>query len=165
MKLYEIKNAMVDTLDIFLESEETEMDLDNREYIMDYLKEELEGKSSNIIKYIKNIELEASIVKSEIDRLLELKKKRENKIDSLKGYLKNILITLDIKKIHTEIGDYALRKSSSIEILDVEKIPKKFLEIKKTIHPDKRAISSYLKNGGKNLKGAKLIETYNLQIG
>ena len=58
MKLYEIKNGMIDTLDIFLESEQTEIDGKNYEYVMTYLKEELKGKCSDLIKYIRNLELE-----------------------------------------------------------------------------------------------------------
>ena len=44
MKAYEIKNAMIDTLDIFLESNQDEMDKENYNNVMEYLREELESK-------------------------------------------------------------------------------------------------------------------------
>lgn len=67
MKAYEIKNAMIDTLDIFLESNQDEMDKENYDDVMEYLREELESKSSNIVRYIRNLELENIVAKTEID--------------------------------------------------------------------------------------------------
>lgn len=49
---------MIDTLDIFLELDQNESDKESYQYIMEFLKEELKNKSSNIIKYIRNISLE-----------------------------------------------------------------------------------------------------------
>lgn len=73
MKAYEIKNAMIDTLDIFLESNQDEMDKENYDDVMEYLREELES----IVRYIRNLELENIVAKAEMDRLEELKKSRE----------------------------------------------------------------------------------------
>ena len=92
MKLYEIKNGMIDTLDIFLESEQTEMDRENYNDIMEYLKEELKSKSSDLIKYIRNLELENTVTKLEIERLEDLKKGKEKKIKSIKSYIKGCLL-------------------------------------------------------------------------
>ncbi|MGL4955321.1 MAG: hypothetical protein ACRC4Y_07610 [Cetobacterium sp.] len=69
MKAYEIMNGMIDTLDIFLESEQSEGDKENYEFVMKFLKEELQSKSSNIIKYIRNISLEVEVLSQEEDRL------------------------------------------------------------------------------------------------
>lgn len=75
MKAYEIVNGMIDTLDIFLESE-AEVYLD----VMTFLKEELKNKSSNILKYIRNLELESKLAKEEADRLQKVSKVKANKI-------------------------------------------------------------------------------------
>lgn len=163
MKLYELKNAMLDTLDIFLESEQKEIDKENYELVMEYLKGELEGKGSNTMKYIRNLMSEVNTVKEEVERLDKLRKQKENKVETLKNYVKNILISLDTVKVETELGAYSLRKSSSIEILNIEEIPRKFVEIKKTKIPDKRAIAEYFKKG-KEIKGARVLEGYSLQI-
>ena len=124
MKAYEIKNAMIDTLDIFLESNQDSMDKENYSDVMEYLKEELESKSSNIVKYIRNLELENIVAKSEIERLEEIRKLREKKIASLKGYIKGILLELNKKKIETDLGNLSLRKTTSVEIVDLSIIPK-----------------------------------------
>lgn len=95
MKAYEIVNGMIDTLDIFLESDQNESDRENYNYIMEFLQEELENKSSNIIKYIRNISLEVEILSQEEDRLEKLRKQKEKKVNSLKKYLTDILLNLD----------------------------------------------------------------------
>ena len=81
MKAYEIVDGMIDTLDIYLESEQTEEDKENYEYIMKVLTKELENKSSNILKYIRNLTLEVNMLSQEEERLEKLRKTKENKID------------------------------------------------------------------------------------
>lgn len=163
MKAYEIKNAMIDTLDIFLESNQDSMDKENYNDVMEYLKEELESKSSNIVKYIRNLELENIVAKSEIERLEKIRKLREKKIASLKGYIKGILLELNKKKIETDLGNLSLRKTTSVEIVDLSMIPKEYLVIKEEKAPLKNLIKDSLK---KNIavNGAVLKEDYSLQI-
>jgi hypothetical protein len=163
MKLYEIKNGMIDTLDIFLEGEQTEVDRENYNYIMDYLKEELKSKSSELIKYIRNLELENTVTKLEIERLEDLKKGKEKKIKSVKNYIKGILIDLDKKKVETELGNLSLRKTTSVEITDISKIPREYLVVKEEVTPSKKLIGDSLK---KNIliDGAILKEDYSVLI-
>ena len=163
MKLYEIRNGMIDTLDIFLESEQTEMDRENYNDIMEYLKEELKSKSSDLIKYIRNLELENTVTKLEIERLEDLKKGKEKKIKSIKNYIKGILLDLDKKKVETELGNLSLRKTTSVEITDITKIPKEYLVVKEEVTPSKKLIGDSLK---KNIliDGAVLKEDYSILI-
>ncbi|WP_294708725.1 siphovirus Gp157 family protein [uncultured Fusobacterium sp.] len=163
MKLYEIKNGMIDTLDIFLEGEQTEVDRENYNYIMDYLKEELKSKSSDLIKYIRNLELENTVTKLEIERLEDLKKGKEKKIKSIKNYIKGILLDLDKKKVETELGNLSLRKTTSVEITDISKIPREYLVVKEEVTPSKKLIGDSLK---KNIliDGAVLKENYSVLI-
>ncbi|MDX8335114.1 siphovirus Gp157 family protein [Candidatus Cetobacterium colombiensis] len=163
MKAYEIVNGMMDTLDIFLESEQNEGDRENYEYIMEFLKEELESKSSNIIKYIRNVSLEVEVLSQEEDRLEKLRKQKEKKVNSLKKYLTDILLNLDKNKIETELGNLGLRKSVSVAIDNLDLIPKKYIQKKIELVPDKRLLSEILKQG-KNIKGVHLEDKYSLQI-
>ena len=163
MKAYEIVNGMIDTLDIFLESDQNESDKENYNYIMEFLKEELENKSSNIIKYIRNISLEVEILSQEEDRLEKLRKQKEKKVNSLKKYLTDILLNLDRNKIETELGNLGLRKSVSVAIDNLDLIPKKYIQKKIELVPDKRTLSELLKQG-KNIKGVHLEDKYSLQI-
>ena len=163
MKLYEIRNGMIDTLDIFLESEQTEMDRENYNDIMEYLKEELKSRSSDLIKYIRNLELENTVTKLEIERLEDLKKGKEKKIKSIKSYIKRILLDLDKKKVETELGNLSLRKTTSVEITDITKIPKEYLVVKEEVTPSKKLIGDSLK---KNIliDGVVLKEDYSVLI-
>lgn len=163
MKLYEIRNGMIDTLDIFLESEQTEMDRENYNDIMEYLKEELKSKSTDLIKYIRNLELENTVTKLEIERLEDLKKGKEKKIKSIKSYIKEILLDLDKKKVETELGNLSLRKTTSVEITDISKIPREYLVVKEEVTPSKKLIGDSLK---KNIfiDGAVLKEDYSILI-
>lgn len=163
MKAYEIVNGMIDTLDIFLESEQNEGDRENYEYIMEFLKDELQSKSSNIIKYIRNVSLEVEVLSQEEDRLEKLRKQKEKKVNSLKKYLIDILLNLDKNKIETELGNLGLRKSVSVAIDNLDLIPKKYIQKKIELVPDKRMLSELLKQG-KNIKGVHLEDKYSLQI-
>ena len=163
MQLYAIKNMMVDTLDIFLESEQEEIDKSFYTETMEFLKEELSHKSSNIIKYISNLDAEAQSIKVEIDRLSKAKKSREKKLESLKRYLISTMQYLEKTKIETDIGTYGIRKSTALKVLDMNKIPKEYLKVKKEISIDKRELTSYIK-AGEDIKGVVLVENYSLQI-
>ena len=163
MKLYEIKSAMVDTLDIFLESERDEMDQEFYQESMELLKSELNNKSSNIIKYVRNLDSEVIGIKDELERLTKAKKSRENKLKSLKDYLVNTMMVLDKTKIESDLGSYGLRKSHPLEILDMSKIPEEFIRRKEEVSVDKRALANYIKSGH-DIEGTALVERYSLQI-
>ena len=163
MKLYEIKDAMVDTLDIFLESEQEEIDRDFYSETMEYLKEELSNKSSGIIKYLSNLDAEALTIKCEIDRLTKAKKSRERKSESLKSYLVNTMQILEKTKIETDLGTYGIRKSTALKILDMNKIPQEYIRKKEELTVDKRGLTDFIKNG-EAVEGAALVENYSLHI-
>ena len=163
MKLYDIQEAMMETLDIFLESDQEEVDKELYNDTMGYLKEELGKKSSSIIKYLCNLRSETDSIKQEMERLLKAKKSRERKLESLKGYLINIMQSLEKSKIETDIGTYGLRKSKSIKILDQSKIPEEYLKRKEEVSVDKRGLTALLKSG-EVVEGVTLEENYSLQI-
>lgn len=163
MKAYEIMNGMIDTLDIFLESDQNESDKENYQYIMEFLKEELETKSNNIIKYIRNVTLEIEVLSQEEERLEKLRKQKEKKVNSLKKYLTDILLNLDKNKVETDLGNLGIRKSVSVAIDNLDLIPKKYIQKKIELVPDKRELSELLKQG-KTIKGVHLESKYTLQI-
>ena len=111
MKLYEIQQGMIDTLDIFLESDGSDLDQKNYSEIMLFLRDELKNKSSSLLKYIQDLQAKSKIAKEESDRLLELSRARLNKAERLKSYLVNTLQSLEMKKIETDLGSYGLRRS------------------------------------------------------
>ena len=163
MKAYEIIGAMEDTLDIFLESDGTEVDKETYDDVMEFLKEELNNKSSSILKYIRNLELDSKIAKDEADRLDKISKSKMNKVKKLKDFLLNIMQYLDKKQIETDLGSYGIRNSTKVDVYDMALLPSEFIRIKEEVTPDKEKIADYIKKNGE-LNGARIITGYSLQI-
>lgn len=163
MKLYEIKDDLVQTLDVLLEVEEDELAKENCIEMLEFLKEELKNKSDSILKYLRNLTLEKESVESELERLEKLKKSKDNKIKRLKDYMINIMIQLNEKKIETDIGSYGLRRSTKVDIIDEKLIPEDFIKIKTERSLDKIGIANYIKQYGE-MAGARIVESYSLQI-
>lgn len=162
LKLYEIQQGMIDTLDIFLESEGSDLDKENYGEIMLFLRDELKNKSSSLLKYIQDLQAQNISAKEEADRLQKLSKIRANKIERLKNYLVNTLQALEVKKIETDLGSYGLRKSSRVEV-DMSNLPEEFIRITEERKADKEKIKEYIKVNGE-LQGARIVDSYSLQI-
>ena len=153
---------MIDNLNIFLESEGTDLDQEVYEEIMVMLKEELSAKSSNILKYLNNIQADLEQIKIEKQRLDKVKKSKESKYNRLADYIISVMTSLDKAKIETEIGNYALRKSSKVEVIDEKLIPEEYFNIKIEKTVDKISLKEILKS--KDIPGVKLSMGFNLNI-
>ena len=163
MKLYEISQGMIDTLDIFLESDGNDLDKENYSEIMLFLKDELKNKSSSLLKYIQDLQAKSKIAKEEADRLLKLSKARLNKAERLKSYLVSTLQALEMKKIETDLGSYGLRRSPAVDVYDMAALPDEFIRVTEERKADKEKIKEYIKANGE-LKGARIVDNYSLQI-
>ena len=62
LKLYEISQGMIDTLDIFLESEGSDLDKENYSEIMLFLRDELKNKSSSLLQYIQDLQAKSCLL-------------------------------------------------------------------------------------------------------
>ena len=162
MQLYKIQEAMIDNLNIFLESEGSDLDQEVYEEIMVMLKEELSAKSSNILKYLNNIQADLEQIKIEKQRLDKVKKSKESKYNRLADYIISVMTSLDKAKIETDIGNYALRKSSKVEVIDEKLIPEEYFNIKIEKTVDKISLKEILKS--KDIPGVKLSMGFNLNI-
>jgi hypothetical protein len=152
MKLYEIT-------ELIKKSEELELTQDD----LELLEIELKEKSDNIIKYVQNLEGNINIIDTEIKRLQQIKQQEKNKLDNLKEYIKYCLNKMNVKKIDSTLGKITIRKSESLEVIDLEKIPGEFVTIKQTFQPDKTAIKKAIKEG-KEIEGAKVVIKENITI-
>ena len=164
MKIYEIQKGFFDTLDILLESDGNQEDIDTYNEVMTFLKEELQKKSSSILTYIQELQAKSKIAKEEADRLLKLSKSRANKAEKLKKYLTNVLQSLDVNKIETNLGSYILRKSYSVDVYDMSVLPEEFVRVTEERKADKEKIREYIKANGEIIKGARIVENYSLNI-
>ena len=162
MQLYKIQEAMIDNLNIFLESEGSDFDQEIYEEIMAILKVELISKSSNILKYLNNLQADLEQIKLEKQRLDKIKKSKESKYNKLSDYIISVMKNLDKAKIETDIGNYALRKSTKVEILDEKLIPEEYFNISIDKTVDKLTLKEVLKS--QEIPGVRLATGFNLNI-
>lgn len=131
---------------------------------------DLDTKIENIGCFIKNLESDIEAFKKEEDNLKKRRKTTENKIEGLKVYLNNYLTAVypnedDRRKWKFKTPKVVLgyRKSTTVEVPDLEKLDKDFIKIKTETSADKVAIKEAIKNG-KEVKGAFLKDNVNLSI-
>lgn len=117
-------------------------------------------KIENVALWVKNLKADISAYKAEKEAFAEREKQAKAKIESLSKWLIN---ALNGEKFSTSKVAVSFRKSEAVEILDENKIPKKFIRKKVETAPDKTAIKEAIKNGLK-VRGAELVENQNIQI-
>lgn len=158
MHLYEISNEYKKLFDELSEIEGVTQDI-----ISDTLSPitgEFNNKAIAVTSYFRNLEAEANAIKAAEKSMYERRKAIENKIESIKGYLKSQMISTGINKISCPYFSVTLAKSkNSVNILDSSKIPSEFIREKVIREPNKELI---LKTGG--CEGAEITEGYALRI-
>lgn len=159
--LFQITNEMQSIMNELIENDgELTPQL---EQMLTIAESNLNEKSSNYAYVIRSMEYDNDIIDSEIKRLQGLKKTRTIAIDRLKNALSNAMIICDINEITTPTTKISFRKSTTLEILDESKVPKKYKTNVVTTKIDKNQIKSDLK-AGKTINGVELVENKNLQI-
>lgn len=123
----------------------------------------LDEKVENIACYIKSLKSDIEAFKNEETILAKRRKVMENKVDGLNNYLSNFLQSKEIPKFSTPKCSVSFRKSKSVEVDDINKIPQEFTRVKTEISPDKKAIKDAILNGI-DINGAKLIEKTSMTI-
>lgn len=121
---------------------------------LDELYPKLEDKVQNIWLLLQDWDWNIEKIKTEIERLKKMKEVIENKSERLKNNVKFTMIKLDMEKVETPLIKASLRKSESLEIIDITKIPIEYI----TLEPktDKITIK-------KDLKEWKIIEWVELK--
>jgi len=122
---------------------------------------ELQSKSIAYLSIIKDREAFVVQIDEEIKRLTALKKRNNNLVDRLK---ENILNAVNLfGTIETKFNKFSIRKSESVEVLEVNELPKEYKVVKVTEQADKKAIKEALKNG-KQIPGCSILTNSNLKI-
>jgi archaellum component FlaC len=100
---------------------------------LDELQPKLEDKVQNIWLLLQDWDGNIEKIKTEIDRLKKMKETIENKQERLKDYVKDNLIKLWMEKVETPLIKASLRKSESLEITDITKIPSEYITLEPKI--------------------------------
>jgi len=89
-------------------------------------------KIENTIKYIKNLEANINAIEFEVERLEKKKWPIKDKITRLKDYIDSAMNIAWYDKLTTPIAKLSYTGGESFDLVDEDKIPKKFITIKTT---------------------------------
>lgn len=161
LSLFNITNNFLELMNKVEEGEITEEEYNK---LGQELARELQNKSSNIIGYIQNETILVEAIDSQIKRLQELKKSKQNNLENFKKYVKENMERLNLPKVETELGILSIAKSPiSVEIIDEDKIPNEYKDIVQTVKIDKTKIKNNFKETGEIPEGVK-IQTENTYL-
>ena len=158
--LYNIEN---DYLKLISQIEEAEGELTPElEQALAINEAQLQSKSVAYLQVITTKEGINSAIDIEIKRLQALKKRNSNLVSNLKNRL------LEAVKLFGEFevgfNKFTTRKSSSVQVDDINSLPAEFKKVKVTETADKKAIKYAIKSG-KEITGCSIVENLNLKIG
>ena len=126
---------------------------------LDELQMNRDAKIENIACWIKNLQSDAEALKSQKQTFADRQKAAENKVESLKKYLSDYLAG---QKFSTDKVAISFRKTSSVNITDMTKLPEQYLKFSDPT-PDKTAIKNAIKDGAA-IAGAEIIEGQSISI-
>lgn len=124
-------------------------------------KQELEHKSMAYLSVISNKEGFNTLIDVEIKRLQQLKRVNGNVVTRLKETLLQAVKAFGDFTVGTH--SFGTRKSSRIEVENVNHLPNEFIVRKVTESADKTALKKALQSG-RHIGGVELIEIQNLKI-
>lgn len=156
MKLYEIKEAYQQILEMDLQQEEMEK-------YLQIAQGDLEEKFQNIGLVYKTLSAEAEAIKQEEKKLSQRRKALENKAENLKKWLYSEMAQMDISKISKPNIVLSIAKNPPKLVCDESLVPSEYKVSETVIAIDKSKIKNDLKQGFK-IAGAILIQETSLMI-
>jgi len=160
MKLYELNEAYQNILNLDLEEEDLQTALNS-------LEGTLKEKSENIGKLLNSLDLEASMYDAEIKRLQAKKTSASKKHSNIKEYLSESLKSMHVDKLECDLFKFSFRKSESVVITDVHRIPEQYMNTEEVKTPDKKELKKAIKEAEKTgfgIDGCCLETKHSLQI-
>lgn len=125
--------------------------------------EQLQEKSLQYTYVIKNFEADSQAIDNEIKRLKAMKEAKDGAIDRMKEAVRNAMLASGIDKIESSLFKLSLRRSESVEVVNIDQLPESLTTVKKTVSADKVKIKEAIK-AGQNVEGAVIVENFSLQI-
>ena len=163
MSLYEKEIYALDkAINSFIElNPEVELTAEIVKEIIGSVDCDIKQKAENICKYVKTLEFNIELCKSETSRISNMKNSYSKRIELLKEYL----LPYVLEKGKQDLGTFKIssRKSARVSVLDEELVPCDWKRNKTTTTVDKEALKKYLADGYK-VTGVELTYSNNLQI-
>ncbi len=165
MNLYEITQDFNELLDLLSQAQETndQEQISLIESALEISEENFRDKANNYVKFIRSEEVGLTAIDEEIKRLTALKKSKISKIDKLESRLSTSMQTIGLDKYDLGLFKLSFRKSTSVDVQDVELLADDFKTVKTTTEPDKIAIKKAIE-AGQEIAGASLKTSASLQI-
>ena len=157
-KLYEITEGIANILQAEEWNEETELRVEA-------LGMALEKKTENIVHFCSDLGAFVVAAKAEEQRIAARRKAAENRVVSLKGYMKRCLESADLMEVTAGTHKVKIQVNPPRVVVDDEKsLPAKFfIVIPETTQLDKKLVADALKKG-EEVKGAHLERGTSLRI-
>lgn len=156
MKLYEIDRAIDDFFMNNIDPETGEMtNLDE----LEGLQMEREQKLENIGIAVKNIRADIEALKAERENISKRIDQAQRQANSIEAYL---AYALQGDKLNTSKVKVTYRKSDSVVIDDLDRVPERFIKVETTYTPMKAELKKAIKEG-RDIDGVHL-ETKNNMV-
>lgn len=157
MKLYEISEQYKGVQEL-IESGESESMREAIADTMQMIEGDFREKAQAVVSMTLNMDGGITALDNEIQRLTDKKKTIQNRVQSMRDYLKQNMEATGISKIECPLFTITLSKpSKQVEVTDEALLPDDFVRVKTTVSPDKVAIAKALKDG-KEVTGAVLVD-------
>ena len=164
MKLYELTRQKQELLNYIESLDEEELQLsDAVGDTLEALDGAIQDKAETIAKYIRTLEEESAAIKSEEDRLKKRRSVQDAKVERMKTYLHDMLDEAQLDKVKGTLFTINFRKSTSVNVLDLDTLPEALKRTKTIVEADNTAIKDALKQG-LDVPGAVLVDNRNLSI-
>jgi len=122
---------------------------------------QLQGKSIAYLEVIKQSEYDVVRIDDEIKRLQGIKKRNTTLVKNLRSRLLEAVNLFG--EFTSSTHTFGTRKSSSIEVDNVNSLPSEYKVVKVTEQADKKALKEAIK-AGEEIEGVELVEKLNLKI-
>ena len=150
-------------MDIVSALEENEGELNPAiEAVLKINQNELQEKSFNYAYVVKSIDNDITAINDEIKRLQALKKRNESIISRMKEAVVDAMHIYGLEKITSPTLNLSIRRSEAVQV-DDHFVDVNYMVEKITYTPDKTRLKEAIKKGI-DIKGARIIENYSLQI-
>ncbi|MBG9692672.1 hypothetical protein ABD91_17995 [Lysinibacillus sphaericus] len=153
--LYQLNNAYAQLQQMIEDGQE------GLEDTLDSITDAVEEKLEAYAMVIKNIESDVEGIKSEERRLAERRKVMENGVVRMKQAIAETLQNSGQDKVKTEKFTFSFRKSSKVEVSNIDSLPQQYVKVERTI--SRSELAKALK-AGEQIEGAQLIENQSLSI-
>jgi hypothetical protein len=151
MTLYEISNDLKAFIDAYEAGE-----IPEEAYVdtLNAIELAFEDKADNIAKAITNINSDISALQTEIKRLQELQKIRENHVKNLKNYLYEQMKAIGKTKFSTPLFNFTICKNGGLQPIEITgDVPSEYCDLV----PNNTLIRDAIKEGVE-IKFAKILE-------